>query len=80
VSSLEELNAMIDQRDREDDTRRIRGRVRTIGEHFVAQCGCGNDFRQSFYTAPKPDGAYGPGHRNVGLRTGIRMSWLARRE
>lgn len=31
----------------------------------VARCGCGDDFCQSFYTAPKPDGAYGPGHRNV---------------
>ena len=33
--------------------------------HVVAECGCGDDFCQSFYTAPKPDGAYGPGHRNV---------------
>jgi hypothetical protein len=31
----------------------------------VALCPCGDDFCQSFYTAPKPDGAYGPGHRNV---------------
>lgn len=34
VSSLEELNAMIDRWDREDDGRRIRGRVRTVGEYF----------------------------------------------
>lgn len=34
---------------------------------IVAPCGCGDDFCQSFYTGPKPDGAYGPGHRNVPL-------------
>jgi hypothetical protein len=33
----------------------------------VELCGCGDDFCQSFYTAPKPDGAYGPGHRDVFL-------------
>ncbi|WP_370038325.1 hypothetical protein [Nocardioides sp.] len=31
----------------------------------IAECGCGDDFCQSFYTAPKPDGPFGPGHRNV---------------
>ena len=31
----------------------------------VGLCSCGDDFCQSFYTGPKPDGAYGPGHRNV---------------
>ncbi|WP_197042585.1 hypothetical protein [Microbispora rosea] len=30
-------------------------------------CECGDDFCQSFYTAPRPDGAYGPGHRCVPL-------------
>jgi hypothetical protein len=33
----------------------------------VAECGCGDDFCQSFSTAPKPVGAYGPGLRNVML-------------
>ncbi|RNI17202.1 hypothetical protein [Flexivirga caeni] len=33
----------------------------------VAECGCGDDFCQSLYTAPKPTGAYGPEHRNVRL-------------
>ena len=33
----------------------------------LKRCDCGDDFCQSFYTAPKPVGAYGPGHRNVGL-------------
>jgi hypothetical protein len=36
--------------------------LRVLGE-----CGCGDDFCQSFYTQPPPAGAYGPGHRNVGL-------------
>ena len=31
----------------------------------VQPCGCGDDFCQSFYTAHPPDGAFGPGHRNV---------------
>jgi hypothetical protein len=26
------------------------------------------DFCSTFYTQPKPEGAYGPGHRNVALR------------
>lgn len=30
-------------------------------------CGCEDDFCQSFYTAPKPTGAYGDDHRNVCL-------------
>jgi hypothetical protein len=33
----------------------------------LEQCDCDDDFCQSFYTAAKPAGAYGPGHRNVGL-------------
>jgi hypothetical protein len=28
---------------------------------------CGDDFCATFYTQPKPHGAYGPGHRNVAL-------------
>jgi len=30
-------------------------------------CGCGDDFCSSFYTKPKPCGAYGPGHRTIVL-------------
>jgi hypothetical protein len=33
----------------------------------VEPCGCGDDFCQSFYTRPRPDGAYGPDHRNISL-------------
>jgi hypothetical protein len=35
--------------------------------HVFEQCGCDDDFCQSFSTAPEPAGAYGAGHRNVGL-------------
>ena len=35
--------------------------------HVLERCGCADDFCQSFYTAPKPTGAYGSGRRNVCL-------------
>lgn len=41
--------------------------AQVAGLRVIQECGCGDDFCQSFYTEPKPDGAYGPGHRNVGL-------------
>jgi hypothetical protein len=31
------------------------------------RCRCGDSFCSTIYTQPKPDGAYGPGHRNVAL-------------
>ncbi|WP_283135150.1 hypothetical protein [Rhizohabitans arisaemae] len=34
---------------------------------FYQGCECRDDFCQSFYTAEPPDGAFGPGHRNVAL-------------
>ena len=37
------------------------------GAHVVQECRCADDFCQSFYTEPPPDGAYGPGHRNIVL-------------
>jgi hypothetical protein len=33
----------------------------------VDRCRCGDDFCATFYTAPKPLGAYGPSHRNTSL-------------
>jgi hypothetical protein len=33
----------------------------------VETCGCGDNFCQGFYTAPRPAGAYGDGHRNICL-------------
>ena len=32
-------------------------------------CGCGDDFCASFYTQPKPKGAYSPGHDTLALET-----------
>ncbi|MFI8106821.1 hypothetical protein [Streptomyces sp. NPDC086023] len=34
---------------------------------LFAHCSCGDDFCQSFYTAPPPEGAFGPGHRCLPL-------------
>ncbi len=36
---------------------------------IVEGCGCGDDFCASFYTRPKPNGAYGPGHDSLLLDT-----------
>ncbi|MCL2586450.1 MAG: hypothetical protein FWE35_28815 [Streptosporangiales bacterium] len=49
----------------EEGERELSGRARDL--RLVMDCGCGEDFCQSFYTAPPPDGAYGPGHRCVPL-------------
>jgi hypothetical protein len=37
------------------------------GLRILDRCRCGDYFCASFYTQPKPKGAYGPGHRNVAL-------------
>ena len=34
---------------------------------IVDRCRCGDDFCSSFYTLPKPEGHYGPGHRCMDL-------------
>ena len=34
---------------------------------IVERCSCSDDFCSSFYTATKPHGPYGHGHRNVVL-------------
>ena len=34
---------------------------------IVDRCRCGDHFCASFYTQPKPKGAYGPGHRCMEL-------------
>jgi hypothetical protein len=31
------------------------------------RCRCGDDICSTFYTQPKPNGGFGPGHRNVRL-------------
>jgi hypothetical protein len=56
-----ELAAALDAEGEDRLTEQV-GRLR-----IVEVCGCGDDFCQSFYTRPKPAGAYGDGHRNVCL-------------
>ena len=34
---------------------------------IIDRCRCGDDFCSSFYTQPKPEGAYGPDHRSFDL-------------
>lgn len=34
---------------------------------IVERCRCRDDFCSSFYTRPKPEGAYGPDHRSLDL-------------
>lgn len=34
---------------------------------ILDRCRCGDAFCATFYTLPKPEGRYGPGHRNVPL-------------
>lgn len=50
---------------REEGENDLADRVGSL--RVLKQCGCDDNFCQSFYTAPPPTGAYGPGHRNVGL-------------
>ncbi len=40
---------------------------------IVEGCGCRDDFCQSFYTGPRPEGAYGRGHRSVPLLPSVGM-------
>jgi len=35
--------------------------------NVIDRCRCGDDFCAMFYVLPKPEGAYGPKHRNVAL-------------
>ncbi len=35
--------------------------------NVIERCRCGDDFCGTFYVLPKPNGSYGPGHRNVAL-------------
>lgn len=34
---------------------------------IIDRCRCGDDFCGSFYVQPRPEGSYGPSHRNIGL-------------
>ncbi len=49
---------------------------------IVDRCRCGDDFCATFYTAPRPGGAYGPGHKTILLsaRKGMIILDLVRSE
>jgi hypothetical protein len=34
---------------------------------ILDRCRCGDDFCATFYTQPRPQGGFGPSHRNVAL-------------
>ena len=38
---------------------------------LVDRCRCGDDFCATMYTEPKPEGAYGPTHRNIDLDAAV---------
>jgi hypothetical protein len=43
----------------------LAGKVEAL--EIVERCRCDDEFCSSFYTAPKPNGQYGPGHSNLML-------------
>jgi hypothetical protein len=38
-----------------------------LDSRIVDHCRCGDDFCATFYVQPKPEGPYGPKHRNISL-------------
>jgi len=56
-----ELRQLLEERDEPELAAQV------SGLEIFDRCRCGDDFCATFYTRPKPQGAYGPGHRNVGL-------------
>ena len=63
--------------------REIEGLLVEQGEHRLAaqvarvrivdRCRCGDPFCATFYTAPRPQGSWGAGHRNIELACEIGM-------
>ena len=41
--------------------------AQVLGLRICDLCGCGDDICSTFYTKPRPQGAFGPGLRNVRL-------------
>ena len=41
--------------------------AQVAGMRIEEVCGCGDDFCSTFYVRVRPEGTYGPGHRNVPL-------------
>lgn len=44
-----------------------------LSAEIVARCECDDEFCASFYTEPRPEGAYGPGHENIELEPSTGM-------
>ena len=57
----DELSQLLAAAGRDDLARQVPDLV------IVDRCRCGDDFCATFYTQPKPKGAYGSGHQNVVL-------------
>ena len=63
--------------------RELEAALRREGEHWLADsvtftriygpCECSDTTCGSFYTGPKPDGAFGPGHRCIPLDPSVGM-------
>ena len=60
---LPDLASVLEERLIEQDEPDLAEQVATL--RLVAPCSCRDDFCGSFYTAPRPAGAWGPGHENV---------------
>ncbi|HWA26886.1 MAG TPA: hypothetical protein VG734_14600 [Lacunisphaera sp.] len=56
-----ELRELLDKAERPD----LAAKVERL--ELVERCRCDDEFCSSFYTAPRPNGAYGAGHSNLSL-------------
>jgi len=65
-------NALPELADEIEELLRVKGEpdlAAQVGElRIVDRCRCGDDFCATFYVQPKPEGSYGPGHRNIDLK------------
>jgi hypothetical protein len=62
---LPQLALELEQLLREHEESELAAQVPTLA--IVDRCRCGDDFCASFYTQPKPEGAYGPDHHSLDL-------------
>ncbi|HJS70131.1 MAG TPA: hypothetical protein VJ744_04935, partial [Gaiellaceae bacterium] len=64
-AAMPEFAAILETRLAEQDEPELAEQVSRL--RIVARCGCDDYFCGSFYTVPRPAGAWGPGHENVVL-------------
>jgi hypothetical protein len=64
-NALPDLGTELEALLREAGESRLAGEVASL--RIVEPCGCGDDFCSSFYTAPRPEGTWGPGHQTIPL-------------